>query len=147
VKNVHYYISLASYRSQDGSIDPGEPIVKEGRGKIQSPADDANIRSQATLALGCTTDQDPKLRSLIVERISANLDDRDRLVREAASRALGRLKAVRCVPKLISVWRNDFIHPVRVAAREVLLKLADEFAEARDAMDLTEKLQEEMNGY
>ena len=43
--------------------------------------------------------------------------------------------------------RNDFIHPVRVAAREVLLKLADEFAEAREAMDLTEKLQEEMNGY
>ena len=104
MNNVHYYISLASYRSQDGSVEAGQPIVREGQGKIRSPADDANVRSQATLALGCTPDRDPKLRNLIIERISANLDDRDRLVREAASRALGRLKAVRSVSKLISVW-------------------------------------------
>ena len=102
--NVHYYISLASYRSPDGSVEAGQPVVKQSKGQVRSAADDANVRCQATLALGCCTDKDPTLRTLTVERITANLDDRDRLVREAASRALGRLKAVRSVPKLISVW-------------------------------------------
>lgn len=85
-------------------MEAGQPVVREGKGTVRSPADDANVRSQATLALGCTTDQDPTVRRLVIERITANLDDRDRLVREAASRALGRLKAVGSVHKLISVW-------------------------------------------
>ena len=43
--------------------------------------------------------------------------------------------------------RNDFIHPVRLAARDVLLKMGEDSQEAREAMELTEKLQQEMNGY
>ena len=67
----------------------------------------ANVRSQSTLALGCLDSTDESLRKLIINRIMANLDDGDRLVREASCRAIGRLRAVEGVPKLLIIWYID----------------------------------------
>eukprot|EP00118_Oscarella_pearsei_P008863 m.47812 g.47812 ORF g.47812 m.47812 type:complete len:213 (+) comp33829_c0_seq2:771-1409(+) len=144
--NVHYYIYLANYRTQDLAIKAG-PLVSDKQGDTKSPAFAANVRSQSTLALGCLRSTEQLLRKLVVNRIMANLDDGDRLVREASCRAIGRMRAVEGVPKLLIIWRNDFIHPVRLAARDVLLKMGEDSQEAREAMELTEKLQQEMNSY
>ncbi|XP_075252427.1 uncharacterized protein LOC142344550 [Convolutriloba macropyga] len=102
---------------------------------------DANVRSIAALSLakvsfGYDTQGSP------TARVAKLLKDKDRLVRESACVALGRMKAEDQIEKLISVWRNDVISVVRDAALLALELIGGD--EATRAIYVTRVLSDEI---
>ncbi|ELU15118.1 hypothetical protein CAPTEDRAFT_228584 [Capitella teleta] len=99
---------------------------------------DNNVRSVAAISLARTgANDDSIIRSLI-----KCLDEKDRLVRESACLALGHLRSEKAVPKLVHLWRNDFISHVREAAQIALGQIGGE--EASKAMHITKVLSDEI---
>lgn len=71
------------------------------------------------------------------------LDHADRLVRESGCLALGRLRSKKSVPKLVQIWRNDYISTVREAAQIAINQIGGDDAE--QAMHVTKLLTEEIS--
>lgn len=104
--------------------------------------EDANVRTVACITLGKLGKAGVELAPGTMDSLMRILGDKDRLVREAACITLGRLKANQAVPTLVNIWRNDFIHTVRVAASNALKQMDSE--QANEAVYLTEKLLSEV---
>ncbi|KAJ8312415.1 hypothetical protein KUTeg_009788 [Tegillarca granosa] len=99
---------------------------------------DSNIRSVAAISLAKTGNMDQKTIKVLMNC----LNDKDRLVREAGCLALGHLGAKKAVPRLLHLWRNDFISHVREAAQAALEQIGGE--EVDQAMHITKVLAEEI---
>ncbi|XP_061197152.1 uncharacterized protein LOC133205368 [Saccostrea echinata] len=99
---------------------------------------DSNIRAVAAVSLAKTGNQDKSTINVLLKC----LKDKDRLVREAGCLALGHMKAKAAVPKLLHLWRNDFISHVREAAQAALLQIGGEKVDK--AMHITKVLAEEI---
>ncbi|XP_062582549.1 uncharacterized protein LOC134244307 [Saccostrea cucullata] len=99
---------------------------------------DSNIRAVAAVSLAKTGNQDKSTINALLKC----LRDKDRLVREAGCLALGHMKAKMAVPKLLHLWRNDFISHVREAAQAALLQIGGEKVDK--AMHITKVLAEEI---
>ena len=123
----------------------------ENLGKFKSPAvqealldllkdPDPNVRSVAALSVARVSLEGDELK--IATRVARLLKDRDRLVRESACVALGRMKAQNKVSDLVNVWRNDVISVVRDAAYLALELIGGE--EAAEAIYVTNVLSEEI---
>ena len=123
----------------------------ENLGKFKSPAvqealldllkdPDPNVRSVAALSVARVSLEGDEFK--IATRVARLLKDRDRLVRESACVALGRMKAENKVPDLVNVWRNDVISVVRDAAYLALELIGGE--EASKAIYVTNILSEEI---
>ncbi|XP_074642489.1 uncharacterized protein LOC141899829 isoform X2 [Tubulanus polymorphus] len=122
----------------------------ENLGKYKSPAviealidllsdEDNNVRAVAAISLartGCRT-----LR--VLEELMKTLDSKDRLVRESGCLSLGHLQVEDAVPKLVQLWRNDFISSVREAASIALEQIGGE--QANEAIRMTKLLSEEIH--
>ena len=74
-------------------------------------------------------------RKDVSNKLISCLDDCDRLVREAACVALGRLKVKQAVPKLTDRWRHDVISSVREAAQVALGQIGCEGGKQCPACD------------
>ncbi|VDI42192.1 Hypothetical predicted protein [Mytilus galloprovincialis] len=98
----------------------------------------SNVRAVAAVSLVKTGDKDPST----VDNLMKCLNDKDRLVREAGCLALGQLHAKKAVPKLLHLWRNDFISHVREAAQASLEQIGGK--EVEEAMHITKVLAEEI---
>ena len=104
--------------------------------------DDANVRTVACITVGKLGQAGVELAPGTFDSLMINLADKDRLVREAACITLGRLKATQAIDPILNLWRNDFIHTVRVAASNALKQMDSE--KANEAVYLTEKLLSEV---
>ena len=103
---------------------------------------DANVRSIAALSLA-KVNLGYKGQGLSpTARVAKLLKDTDRLVRESACVALGRMKAEDQTNKLITVWRNDVISVVRDAAYLALELIGGD--EATRAIYVTKVLSDEI---
>lgn len=100
--------------------------------------EDSNIRAVAAVSLAKTGNQDKSTINVLLKC----LNDKDRLVRESGCLALGHMKAKRAVPKLLHLWRNDFISHVREAAQTALIQIGGE--QVDKAMHITKVLAEEI---
>ncbi|XP_033748376.1 uncharacterized protein LOC117333269 [Pecten maximus] len=118
-------------------------------GQFQSPrvieslrdllySEDPNVRAVASVSLAKTGNSDKST----IKRLMKSLNDKDRLVREAACLALGHIKAKEAVPTLLRIWRNDFISHVREAAKAALELIGGE--EVEQAMHITKVLADEI---
>ncbi|XP_064619973.1 uncharacterized protein LOC135483234 [Lineus longissimus] len=104
--------------------------------------DDFNVCAVAAITLSKMHCKSNITRLRIVDRIINILNSSDRLVRETGCLALGRLKATKAVPKLVTLWRNDVISTVREAAGIALKEIGGE--EADKAIHMTKVLTEEI---
>ena len=104
--------------------------------------DDANVRTIACITVGKLGQAGVQLAPGTLDSLMVNLADKDRLVREAACITLGRLKATQAIDPILNIWRNDFIHTVRIAASNALKQMDSE--KANEAVYLTEKLLSEV---
>lgn len=98
----------------------------------------SNVRAVAAVSLVKSGDKDPST----VDNLMKCLNDKDRLVREAGCLALGQLQSKKAVPKLLHLWRNDFISHVREAAQAALEQIGGK--EVEEAMHITKVLAEEI---
>ncbi|XP_048747306.1 uncharacterized protein LOC125659614 [Ostrea edulis] len=100
--------------------------------------ENANTRAVAAVSLAKTGNQDKSTINVLLKC----LNDKDRLVREAGCLALGHMKAKRAVPRLLHLWRNDFISHVREAAQAALIQIGGD--QVDKAMHITKVLAEEI---
>ena len=117
------------------------PAVMQSLTELLSE-DDANVRTVACITVGKLGQAGVQLAPGTLEALMVNLADKDRLVREAACITLGRLKATDAIDRILNLWRNDFIHTVRIAASNALKQMDNE--KANEAVYLTEKLLSEV---
>lgn len=120
------------------------PEIVAGLVELLNDAD-PNIRTVATLALGrCKSSPEVITLHRIVAHLLKRISDADRLVRQAACISLGHIRAGEAVNDLVRVWRNEPISDVRNAAFAALERMEGE--DARVAIDMTRKLEEEVRG-
>lgn len=117
------------------------PAVMQSLTELLSESD-ANVRTVACITVGKLGHAGVELAPGTLDSLMINLADKDRLVREAACITLGRLKATQAIDPILNIWRNDFIHTVRVAASNALKQMDSE--KANEAVYLTEKLLNEV---
>ena len=117
------------------------PAVMQSLNELLSETD-ANVRTVACITVGKLGHAGVELAPGTLDSLMINLADRDRLVREAACITLGRLKATQAIDPILNLWRNDFIHTVRVAASNALKQMDSE--KANEAVYLTERLLSEV---
>lgn len=99
---------------------------------------DPNVRAVAAISLGRTG----TTKEWVVDALIELLKDSDRIVRQSACLSLGAMKAVKAVPHIGNIWRNDFISVVRNAARTALEKM--DVPEAKEVLKVTKILEEEI---
>lgn len=99
---------------------------------------DPNVRAVAAISLGRTGCTDAK----VVDKLIELLKDGDRIVRQSACLSLGAMKAVKAIPNIGNIWRNDFISVVRNAARTALENM--KIPEAEEVLKVTKVLEEEI---
>lgn len=119
---------LAQYQSA-GVIDALKSLLEDK---------DPNVRAVAAISLGRTG----KAEESVVDALMGLLEDPDRIVRQSACLSLGSMKAVKAIPKLGHVWRNDFISVVRDAARSALTIM--DLPEADKILRVTKILEDEV---
>lgn len=100
---------------------------------------DPNVRAVAAISLGRTGCTDEE----VVDKLIELLKDGDRIVRQSACLSLGSMKAVKAIPHIGNIWRNDFISVVRNAARTALENM--KIPEAQEVLSVTKVLEDEIS--
>ena len=97
---------------------------------------DANLRAVAAISLSKVG----KGHQEVYEALIQTTEDPDRLAREAAILSLGKMKCEQAIPRILQIWRNDPIAPVRAAAEIALQQMEVPATQsARKMVDLISK--------
>ncbi|XP_063729640.1 uncharacterized protein LOC134857192 isoform X3 [Symsagittifera roscoffensis] len=97
---------------------------------------DANLRAVAAISLSKVGQGHQE----VYEALIVTTEDPDRLAREAAILSLGKMKCEQAIPRILQIWRNDPIAPVRAAAEVALQQMeVPATKSARKMVDLISK--------
>ncbi len=97
---------------------------------------DANLRAVAAISLSKVGEGHQEVH----EALLTATEDGDRLVREAAILSIGKMKCEQAIPRILQIWRNDPIAPVRAAAEIALQQMeVPATKSARKMVDLISK--------
>lgn len=105
--------------------------------------EDPDVKVVAAMSLAHAASGIKVFKVRAQEGLMLCLNHPDRLVRESGCLALGRLKSKKSVPKLVQIWRNDYISTVREAAQIAINQIGGDDAE--QAMHVTKLLTEEIS--